>query len=105
MRIMAKVSVVGDKDSVLAFKALGVEVFTPIGERDIAECVNNLAKEGYGVIFITESYAELIPETISKYAFLPLPSIVPIPDNQGTKGIGMAGINKNMEKAIGMNIF
>ena len=103
MRIMSKIAVVGDKDSVLAFKALGVEVFTPIGASDIAKCVNKLAKD-YGVIFITESFAEKIPEVIKQYSFESLPSIVFIPDNQGTKGLGMAQINKNMEKAVGMNI-
>lgn len=37
---------VGDKDSVLAFKALGVEVFTPIGEKDIADCAQMIVGKG-----------------------------------------------------------
>lgn len=100
-----KVSVVGDKDSVLAFKALGVDVFTPIGAKEISQCVKDLAKDGYGIIFITERFAEQIPDTVKYYSSKSIPSIVFIPDNQGTKGLGMQQINVNMEKAIGMNIF
>ncbi len=105
MIFMAKVAVVGDKDSVLAFKALGVDVYSPIGVQETVSSLKKLAAEDYGVIFITERLAEGIPEVIKSYDEKPLPSIVLIPDNQGTIGIGMNTINRNMEKAIGMNIF
>ena len=59
-----KVAVVGDRDSVLVFKALGVDVFESIESTDARKTVDRLAKEDYGVIFITEQIAEKIKETI-----------------------------------------
>ena len=53
---MHRVAVIGDKDSVLAFKALGVEVYTVIDGEEAADTINNLAKEDVGVIFITEKF-------------------------------------------------
>ncbi len=101
---MYKVAVVGDKDSVLAFRALGVDVFTTVGAQETRKTVDKIAKDGYGVIFITEQLAQLIPETIERYNNEIIPAVILIPSNQGTLGIGMDQINKNVEKAVGSNI-
>lgn len=46
-----KIGVVGDKDSVLAFKAIGIDVF-PVVEADEARiAVDKMAMNGYAVIF------------------------------------------------------
>ena len=50
---MYKVAVIGDKDSILAFKALGVEVYTAIDGEDAKKTIKDLAKKEFGVIFIT----------------------------------------------------
>lgn len=101
---MYKVAVIGDKDSVLAFKALGVRVFTAIEANETRKLVDTLARDEYGVIYITEQLASLIPETINRYNDELIPAIILIPSNQGTLNIGMDRINKNVEKAVGSNI-
>ncbi len=101
---MYKVAVVGDKDSILAFKALGIDVF-PVFDKDQARrTVDKLAMDNYGIIFITEQIASLIPETIDRYNNKIIPAITLIPSNQGTLNIGMEKINENVEKAVGTNI-
>lgn len=104
MIFMYKVAVIGDKDSVLAFKALGVRVFTAIEANETRKLVDTLARDEYGVIYITEQLASLIPETINRYNDELIPAIILIPSNQGTLNIGMDRINKNVEKAVGSNI-
>ncbi len=101
---MFKVAVIGDKDSVLAFKALGIEVFTVVGENEARKTVDTIARKDYGVIFITEQIASLIPDTIERYDREIIPAVILIPSNQGTLNIGMDRIDKNVEKAIGSNI-
>lgn len=101
---MYKVAVIGDKDSVLCFKALGVDVYTAVDGNDAKETIKNLAKEDTGIIFITEAFAKEIPETIDKYRDQMTPAIILIPDNKGSLNIGMADINKSVEKAVGANI-
>ncbi|HZH93712.1 MAG TPA: V-type ATP synthase subunit F [Tissierellaceae bacterium] len=101
---MFKVGVVGDKDSVLAFKALGVDVFTVVDEEEARKTVDTMARSNYGVIFITEQVASLIPDTVDRYDKEIIPAVILIPSNQGTLNIGMDRINENVEKAVGSNI-
>ncbi len=102
---MPKVAVLGDRGSVLAFRALGVDVFTPAEPREVRNTVERLAREDYAVIFMTEELAERAPETVDHYKSAAVPAIIMIPNSQGSRGIGMAEIAKNVEKAVGMDIF
>lgn len=101
---MYKVAVVGDKDSVLAFRALGVDVFTAIDGSEARRVIDKIAKEDYGIIFITEQLAVEIPETIERYNNEVIPAVILIPSNRGSLNIGLENINKNVEKAVGSNI-
>ncbi|AOR24957.1 V-type ATP synthase subunit F [Clostridium taeniosporum] len=99
-----KIGVVGDKDSVLAFKALGIDVFPIVEEEEAKKTVDRLAKNDYAVIFVTEHVAQGIEETIERYNKEVLPAVILIPSNQGTLNIGMQKISDNVEKAVGVNI-
>lgn len=101
---MFKIAVVGDKDSILAFKALGVDVFSVYDNEEARRTVDTIARNNYGIIFITEQIASLIPDTIERYDKEIIPAVILIPSNQGTLDIGMSRINKNVEKAVGSNI-
>ena len=88
-----KIGVVGDKDSVLAFKAIGIDVF-PVVEADEARiAVDRMAMNGYAV-----------EETIERYNKQMLPAVILIPSNQGTLNIGSKRISDSVEKAVGVNI-
>lgn len=101
---MYRVAVIGDKDSVLMFKALGVDVYTAVDGESAKKLVNKLSKEDVGIIFITEDFASKIPETIDKYREEMTPAIILIPSNKENLGLGLADINKSVEKAVGANI-
>jgi len=99
---MHKIGVVGDKDSVLAFKAIGVDVFPVVEEA--RKAIDKMAYNDYAVIFVTEQLAQHLDETIERYNKKLLPSIILIPSNQGTLNIGKKRISDNVEKAVGVNI-
>ncbi len=99
-----KIGVVGDKDSVLAFKAIGIDVFPVYDENEARIAVDRMAMDGYAVIFITEHVAAQIEETIERYNKQVLPAVILIPSNQGTLNIGSKRISDSVEKAVGMNI-
>ena len=101
---MYKIGVIGDKDSILAFKAIGIDVFTAVDKKDTEDLIGKLEKKDYGVIFITEALAKLTYETIDKYRESMTPAIILIPSNKGSMGIGLADINRSVEKAVGANI-
>ena len=99
-----KIGVVGDKDSVLAFKALGVDVAPVVGADEARRSVDKMAMNDYAVIFVTEHVAVTIEETIERYNNQLLPAVILIPSNQGTLNIGSKRISDSVEKAVGMNI-
>ncbi|WP_297437128.1 V-type ATP synthase subunit F [uncultured Clostridium sp.] len=104
MLMYKKVGVVGDKDSVLAFKALGVDIFPVTEIEEARKTIDRLAMTDYAVIFVTEHVAKDIEETIERYTKKLLPAVILIPSNQGTLNIGTKRISNNVEKAIGINI-
>ena len=104
MDMYKKIGVVGDKDSVLAFKALGIDVFPVVEDEEARKTIDKLAMTGYAVIFVTEHVAKNIEETIERYTRQVLPAVILIPPNQGTLNIGKQRISDNVEKAVGVNI-
>lgn len=101
---MYRIGVVGDKDSILAFKVIGIDVYPVIQIDEARKTIDKLAREQYGVIFVTEQIAAQLKETIDRYDRQILPAIILIPSNLGTLNIGMQKIRENTEKAVGMNI-
>ncbi len=99
-----KIGVVGDKDSVLPFKLFGFDVRNSTTKLEIRRAVDEMAKQEYGVIYLTEQCAKEIPETIERYKGQLTPAIILIPSHQGSLGIGMNEIQKSVEKAVGQNI-
>lgn len=102
---MYKIAAIGDRDSVLGFKALGLEtVFTDSGEEARA-AIRRLVAENCAVIYMTEQLARKIPAEIERYTDAPRPAIILIPGKNGSLGIGIEYVNKTVEKAVGSNIF
>jgi V/A-type H+-transporting ATPase subunit F len=101
---MYKIGVVGDKDSVLAFKAIGIDVYPVVEIEEARKTIDRMAANNYGVIFVTEQVAKDLTETIERYNKIMVPAIILIPSNQGSLNIGMQRIRDNVEKAVGVNI-
>ena len=103
--MQTKIAVIGDIGSVQGFKAVGFDVFEAEKDASIAELVNDLAKSEYGIIFVTEELIAVNMDVVEKYKDDMLPAIIPIPGRNGSLGIGMANIHKNVERAVGADIF
>lgn len=99
-----KLAAVGDRDSVILFKTLGFITVYAETEEEVERAVKNLAREETSIIYITEEAAQKIPDLIERYQSEPFPAIIPIPNKNGSIGIGMKGIRANVEKAIGTDI-
>ena len=101
---MAKIGVIGDRDSVLLFKAVGLDVFFEDEGVSANRTLHRLAREGYVTIFVTEKLFAACAETIEEFKSQAYPAIIPIPDNQGSHGVGEKILRQNVEKAVGMDI-
>ena len=103
--MQTKIAVIGDKGSVLGFKAIGFDVFEAEEGQSIGELVSELAKDQYGIIFVTEEIVALNQDVVERYKDDMVPAIIPIPSRNGSMGIGMDNIHKNVERAVGADIF
>ena len=102
---MHKIGIIGDRDSVLGFMALGFAVHEVQGAEEAAQKISELVKSGeYAVIFITEYLAVQTEEERAKYKDIPLPAITVIPSSKGSNGYGMANIRNAAQRAIGADI-
>lgn len=102
---MYKIGIIGDRDSVLGFMALGLSVFEADSAERAGELLHSLCKDPeYAIIFLTEKYAALLEEETAKYKDLPMPAIITIPGKEGSSGYGMASIKTAVEKAVGADI-
>lgn len=102
---MYSIAVLGDRESVLGFKALGIEVFfaenAAEGHAQLAELTNG----NYAVIYITETLAAELSSEIGRYKDDIIPAVILIPGKAGSLGIGMNALRSSVERAVGMDIF
>lgn len=104
MTLENKIAVIGDHDSIIGYKTLGMEVFAVTDATSAAAVLNGVSKDGYVVIYITEQFASQIEDTIALYRSQRLPSVVPIPSIFGKTGIGMQQVKDSVKKAVGADI-
>ena len=100
---VAPIAAIGDRNSVLGFSALGVNVITPAPDK-VREAIIDVIKNEVIIIFITEKMAETIPDLIDSIAKRPSPTVVVIPDATGSKGLGLKKLNETIIRAVGANI-
>lgn len=103
--MQTKIAVIGDRGSILGFKAVGFKVFEAEEGQSIMDLTAELVKDDYGIIFVTEEIMAENLDVVEKYKDDKLPAIIPIPSRNGTLGIGMDNIHKNVERAVGADIF
>ena len=99
-----KIAVLGDKDSVLGFKALGLDVFPAESAEEAKRTLHALAKENYAVVYLTEGYAAHMEAELERYKDALTPAIILIPGKDGSLGIGMANVKRAVERAVGEDI-
>ncbi len=101
---MYKIAVLGDRDSIYGFAALGLETFPVDNAEDAARTLKKLADGRYAVIYITEACQASLEAEIDRYSARSVPAIIPIPGASGNTGMGMRNVKKSVEQAVGSDI-
>lgn len=101
---MYKVAVMGDRDSIYGFAALGLDTFPVTEPAEAAKLLRRIAENEYAVIYITEALSEVLETEIDNYREQRLPAIIPIPGVSGNTGIGIRNVKKFVEQAVGSDI-
>lgn len=101
---MYKIAVVGDQDSVMGFKALGLDIFPAEEAEEARHTLHQLARENYAIIYLTEQLAVQLDAEVQRYKDQLTPAIILIPGKEGSLGVGMQNVSRAVERAIGADI-
>jgi V/A-type H+-transporting ATPase subunit F len=101
---MYKIAVLGDRDSIYGFAALGLDTYPVSDTEEAAKLLKKLAEGKYAVIYITEALQAQLESEIDKYLADLVPAIIPIPGVSGNTGKGMRNVKKSVERAVGSDI-
>ena len=101
---MHRIAVVGEKDSIYGFAALGLEIFSVKNPLEAKTIIKRLISENVAIIYLTESiiadiYHELTEITADSFVY-----IIPIPGVIGETKIGVENLKKAVIKAVGTDI-
>ena len=101
-----KIAVVGDKESVIGFRAVGFSVFIAGDVSEAERIVHALSKADseFAIIFLIEDYAVKLSHIFSRYVSAPIPAVISIPGRNGSSGFGMEQVKKAVERAVGADI-
>ncbi len=106
---MYKIAVVGSPDTVIGFKAVGLDTF-PVREAEEArQTLKRLTKtedggDEYAIVYIEEGLAAELTAEIAKFKDSPSPAIILIPGKDGSLGLGRNALQAAVERAVGANI-
>ena len=101
---MSKVGIIGDKDTVMGFLALGIDIFPAYSAEEIKKTIHKLAEKEYAIIYITEEASLKAKERLEKYKDMEFPAIIVIPGIGGSMGLGMNEVRESAKRAIGADI-
>lgn len=105
---MYKIAVIGTPDTVIGFKALGLDTFPVRKTEEARHLLKRLTHpdqtEQYAIIYIEEGFAKDMGEDIAKFKDCPLPAVILIPGKDGSLGLGLTALQSAVERAVGTNI-
>ncbi len=99
-----KTAIVGDGDSIMVFKAAGVDSFPASDAKSARETLRKVARE-YAVIFLTEELARELSDFLKRFDEAPYPVVLTIPSKNGSTGYGAQEIRRASERALGVDLF
>ena len=101
---MYKIAVMGDRDSIYGFAALGLDTYPVTDPAEAARRLRSFAEQDYAVVYITEALAASLETEIDRYREQMLPAIILIPGVSGNTGMGVRAVKKSVEQAVGSDI-
>lgn len=101
---MYKLAVMGDRESVLSFRALGIEAVPVQSAQDAKTELRRMADDGYAVIYLTEQLAAELKSELAVYAEQVTPAVILIPGSSGSLGLGLSAVTDAVERAVGADI-
>jgi len=106
VRLMFKIGVLGGRETVIGFKALGLDVFPVETESEARQTLRRLSRpeEQYAIIYVEENLALALENEIARLKDDVTPAVILIPGRDGSLGLGQSALQAAVERAVGSNI-
>lgn len=101
---MSEIALVGDIETGLAFRTVGVHAVTPGNDEDAGAVIARLAREGYRIVLVTEPFAREAGEEIMKVMGRTDVCVLSIPASSGATGYGMELVRQMSIRALGADV-
>ncbi|MBQ3213480.1 MAG: V-type ATP synthase subunit F [Clostridia bacterium] len=98
-----KIAVIGSKDSILVFKAVGCDIFG-VSNAEKTRIALNKAISQYKIILITDDYAKYVEDIIADTQTTAYPVVLVIPSGNKRSDYALNKISEDVERALGVNI-
>lgn len=95
-----KIAIVGEGDSIMVFKAAGVDTFPVSDEKKARDAIRSAAQD-HRVIFLTEELARALGDFLKRFDESPYPVVLALPSSSG---YGEEQLKAAMERALGVDI-
>ena len=101
-----KIAVIGGRETVMGFKALGLDAYPVLGEDEALSAFKKLTKENdnYAIIYVEETYHKALSDEIDKFKDAPTPAVILIPGREGSLGLGQSALQSAVLRAVGSDI-
>ena len=93
------IAVIGDWESVMGFRALGLDTYPVTSVEEARKTVHDLAKTDCAVIYLTETLAKDMADVLDRYKDNIQPAIILIPGVAGNTEQGIRSVKQSVEKA------
>ena len=102
---MSKIVIIGEKNDILPYQSIGVEIEPVKTTSDTVSILREIIQNPLvAIILITENMAEQCLDTITELRNKTKKAITIIPTQQGSRQISMLELNKEIGRAVGMDI-
>jgi len=99
-----KICVIGNEALLFPFLQFGFQTFHPPTQEAIRETLQAVIDDGYGIIYMEDSYCYPVKDILDKYKYCQTPIFIPLGESDESESYHQRTVREMMEKAIGMQI-
>lgn len=105
---MYKIAVIGSGQTVMGFKALGLDVFPAESSAEARKILRAVTspdgEDRYPIVYIEETLAAEMQADIDQFKDSPETAVILIPGRSGSLGMGLSALHAAVERAVGSDI-
>ncbi len=102
---MSKIVIIGEKNDILPYQSIGVEIEPVKTTSDTVSILREIIQNPLvAIILITENMAEQCLDAITELRNKTAKAITIVPTGQGSTHTSMIELNKEISRAVGMDI-